>query len=211
MKIAIFIFDGITALDAIGPYESLARIADSEIVFVAKQTGTVRTGDGFLALRADTSIDDLHEADVLIIPGGHPRGLKVEVSDASLLSWIKRIDATTTWTCSVCTGSLILAATGLLSGRKVSTHWRAQDVLVRFSAIYSPDRTTVDGKYMTSAGVSAGIDMGLALCGELVGRDLAEAIELSMQYDPKPPYGTGDPTRFATPTRVKLMENQLRK
>ena len=153
MKIVIFIFDGITALDAIGPYESLSRIADSEIVFVAKQTGTVRTGDRFLGLRADTSIDDLHEADVLIIPGGHPRGLKVEVSNASLLSWIKRIDATTTWTCSVCTGSLILAATGLLSGRKVSTHWRARDALVRFNAIYSPDRTTVDGKYMTSAGV----------------------------------------------------------
>jgi transcriptional regulator GlxA family with amidase domain len=211
MKIAIFIFEGITALDAIGPYESLARIADSEIVFVAKQAGTIRTGDGFLALRADAGIADVHKADVLIIPGGHPRGLKAEISDTSLQSWIKHIDATTNWTCSVCTGSLILAATGLLSERKVSTHWRAQDALARFGAIYSLDRITVDGKYMTSAGVSAGIDMGLALCGELVGRDLAEAIELSMQYDPKPPFGTGDPEQFATSARVQLIENCLRK
>lgn len=210
MKIAIYIFEGITALDAIGPYESLARIADSEIVFVARQTGVVRTGDGFLALHADAGIADVHKADVLIIPGGHPRGLKAEISDANLQSWIKQIDATTSWTCSVCTGSLILAATGLLSGRKVSTHWRAQDVLARFDAVYSPDRITVDSKHMTSAGVSAGIDMGLALCGELVGRDLAEAIELSMQYDPKPPFGTGDPTQFATSERVKLIESCLR-
>jgi transcriptional regulator GlxA family with amidase domain len=211
MKIAIFIFDGITALDAIGPYESLARIAESEIVFVSKQAGTVRTGDGFLALHADAGIADVHEAEVLIIPGGHPRGLNVMMSDVGLQSWIKQIDAITSWTCSVCTGSLILAAAGLLSGRKVSTHWRAKEVLARFSANYSPDRVTVDGKYMTSAGVSAGIDMGLALCGELAGRNLTEAIELSMQYDPKPPFGTGDPSRFATPERVQLIEGGLRK
>jgi transcriptional regulator GlxA family with amidase domain len=209
MKIAIFLFDGITALDAIGPYESLARIAQSEIVFVAKQAGPIRTGDGFLALNADFALADLDNMDVLVIPGGHPRGLRAAIADTDLHAWIKAIDQTSRWTCSVCTGSLILGATGLLKGRKASTHWRAKDVLSRFDVTYSPDRVTIDGKYMTSAGVSAGIDMGLTLCGELAGREFGEAIELSMQYDPQPPFGTGDPTT-ATPDRVTLIEERLR-
>jgi transcriptional regulator GlxA family with amidase domain len=211
MKIAILLFDGITALDAIGPFESLARMPDCEIVFVARQQGVVRTGDGFLGLNADAAISDVDEADILLVPGGHPRGLKSALADVDLLSWIKRIDVKSRWTCSICTGSLILGAAGLLAGRAASTHWRARDVLARFGATYSPDRVTVDGKYMTSAGVSAGIDMGLALCGELAGRDLAEAIELSMQYDPQPPFGTGDPARFATPERIRLIETGLRR
>jgi transcriptional regulator GlxA family with amidase domain len=211
MRIAIFLFDGITALDAVGPYESLARIADSKIVFVARQAGPVRTGDGFLALGADAAIGDVHDADVLIIPGGHPRGLKAAIDDAELRSWIKQIDANSRWTCAVCTGSLILGAAGVLSGRKASTHWRAREALARFGVSYSSARVTVDGKYMSSAGVSAGIDMGLALCGELAGREMAEAIELSLQYDPQPPFGTGDPERFATSERIGLIESALRR
>lgn len=198
------------SLDAAGPYESLARIAESEIVFVAKNAGSVRTGDGFLALTADIGIGNLHTADVLIIPGGHSRGLKAAIADQELQTWVKEIDTRTRWTCSVCTGSLILGAAGLLSGRKASIHWRAKTILSNFGATYSPGRITVDGKYMSSAGVSAGIDMGLALCGEIAGRKLAEAIELSLQYDPHPPFGTGDPERSATPTRVNLIEHVLR-
>ena len=138
------------------------------------------------------------------------RGLTATIPDPEVQAWIKEVDATSRRTCSVCTGSLILGAAGVLDGRKASTHWRAKAALARFGAEYSPERVTIDGKYMTSAGVSAGIDMGLTLCGELVGRDMAEAIELSMQYDPLPPYGTGNAERFATPERVAMIENALR-
>jgi transcriptional regulator GlxA family with amidase domain len=209
MKIGIFLFDGITALDAVGPYESLARIAQSEIIFVAKQAGPIRTGDRFLSLNADFAIEDLDGVDVLVIPGGHPTGLRAAIADKDLHAWIKAVDQNSRWTCAVCTGALILSATGLLKGRRASTHWRARDVLSRFDVTYSSDRVTIDGKYMTSAGVSAGIDMGLTLCGELAGREFGKAIELSMQYDPQPPFGTGDPTT-ATPELIHLMENGLR-
>jgi len=199
-----------TALDAIGPYESLARIADAEIVLVAKHSGPVRTGDGFLALQADAEIAAVHGADVLIVPGGHRRGLTAAIPDPKVRAWIREVDATTRWTCSVCTGALILGAAGVLTGRKASTHWRAKDAPARYGADYSAARVTVDGKYMTSAGVSAGIDMGLTLCAELAGREVAEAIELSMQYAPEPPFGTGDAKRSATPERIRLIENVLR-
>lgn len=211
MQIVIFLFENVTALDAVGPYESLARIASAEIIFVAKRAGPVRTGDGFLALHADADITSVRTADILIVPGGHGRGLMTIMPDPAVHTWIREVDATSRWTCSVCTGSIILAAAGVLGGRKASTHWRAKAALGRFGTEYSPARVTKDGKYMTSAGVSAGIDMGLALCGELVGREVAEAIELSMQYDPAPPFGTGDAERFATPDRVQLIENVLRK
>jgi transcriptional regulator GlxA family with amidase domain len=211
MKIAIFLFDGITALDAIGPYESLARIANAEILFVAEKAGPVRTGDGFVALHADAEIGAVHTADVLIVPGGHPRGLTATIPDPRMQASIGAIDAKTRWTCSVCTGALILGSAGVLAGRKASTHWRAEDLLARYGADYSAARVTVDGKYMTSAGVSAGMDMGLALCVELAGREVAEAIELSMQYAPEPPFGSGDPQHSATPERIRLIENVLRR
>lgn len=210
MKIAIFLFEGLTVLDAVGPYESLARITDNQIVFVAKTAGAVRSGDGFLALHADVDIREVREADILIVPGGHRNGLMRTLTDPELLTWIRDIDMKSRWTCSVCTGSLILGAAGVLAGRKASTHWRAKDNLPRFGATYSSARVTIDGKYMTSAGVSAGVDMGLELCGLLAGRDIAEAIELSMQYQPRPPFGTGDAEAFATPERVRLIEEVLR-
>lgn len=210
MKIAIFRFDGITALDAVGPYESLARVAENEIVFVAKNAGSVRTDDGFFALTADIGIDNLHTADVLIVPGGHSRGLRVAIADRELQAWIKEVDTKTRWTCLVFTGLFIFGAAGLLSGRKVSTHWRAKTILGNFGATYSLGRITVDGKYVSSTGVSAGIDMGLALCGEIADRESAEAIELSLQYDPHPPFGTGDPERSVTPARVNLIQHVLR-
>lgn len=210
MNIVIFLFDGITALDAIGPYESLARIAATQILFVAREAGPVRTGDGFLALHADAGIDDVAAADLLIVPGGHRRGLAAVMADPASLAWIARIDATTRRTCSVCTGSLILGAAGLLAGRSAATHWRAKAALARHGASYSATRVAIDGKYVTSAGVSAGIDMGLALCRELAGDTIAQAIELSMHYDPQPPMGTGDPECFASPERIRLIETVLR-
>ncbi|MET0439863.1 MAG: DJ-1/PfpI family protein [Devosia sp.] len=210
LRVAIYLFDGVTALDAVGPFESLSRSPEIEVSFVGRQVGQVRTGNRALGLFVDHCIDDVEQADVLIVPGGGAPGLGEALADVKLHAWIRKIDATTRLTCSVCTGALILGAAGLLDRRRASTHWRARNALAGFSAIYSPDRVTHDGKYMTSAGVSAGIDLGLTVCGQLLGTELAEAIELSMQYDPTPPYGTGDPKRHATPERVRLVEDMLR-
>lgn len=210
LHVAIYLFDGITALDAVGPFESLSRSKDVEVTFVGREVGPVRTGNRALALMADRSIDDVEAADVLIMPGGGAPGLDDSLTNPDLHAWIRRIDATSTLTCSVCTGALILGAAGLLYGRRASTHWRAKAGLARFGATYSTERVMRDGKYISSAGVSAGIDLGLTLCGELLGTDLAQAIELSMQYDPKPPFGTGDPELHATAERVRMVEQMLR-
>ena len=204
MLILIYLFDGVTALDAVGPYESLSRLPEVEIRFVGRREGPVRTGDGFLALHADSAISAQMEAGMLIVPGGERGAVRRELEDEVLRAWIARLDATTVRTCSVCTGSLILGAAGLLKGRRASTHWAARDYLKHFGATYSGERVTEDGKYLTSAGVSAGIDLGLALCAEIAGRETAEAVQLSMEYDPAPPFDAGN---FAdsTPERLALV------
>jgi transcriptional regulator GlxA family with amidase domain len=204
MRILIYLFDGITALDAIGPYESLSRLPEVEIGFVARRSGPVRTGDTFLALNADTGIDEENEAGILIMPGGQREAVRRELGDEALRDWLVALDATTARTCSVCTGSLILAAAGLLKGRRASTHWGARDHLGHFGATYSSERVTEDGKYWTSAGVSAGIDLGLSLCAEIAGREMAEAVQLSMEYDPDPPFAAGN-FADATPERIALV------
>lgn len=209
MHISIFLFDGLTALDAVGPYEALQRLPECEIQFVGLTPGPKRTGDGRLALTADVAIADVSSADMVIVPGGTGAGLAPLLADAALADWLRRMDEVTTYTASVCSGAFILGAAGLLDGRRAATHWRAKGSLARFGARYSPDRVVFDGKYVTSAGVSAGIDMGLALCGRIAGRDVGEAVELSLQYDPQPPFGAGDPDT-ATPERLRLLEQRLR-
>ncbi|MEM8636719.1 MAG: DJ-1/PfpI family protein [Pseudomonadota bacterium] len=205
MKIVTYIYDGLTALDAIGPYEALSRIPEVECIFAGKCKTIVRTGDGFLGLNADIAIADIDTCDYLLLPGGNADGVRACMEDEELKTWIKHMDLVTKRTCAVCTGSLILAACGLLDGKTASTHWNAKDYLAHFGASYSADRISVDGKLMTSAGVSAGIDMGLLLCEELAGRSIAEAIELSMQYNPEPPYGTGDPAIVPESTTAVAM------
>jgi len=201
MRILIYLFDGITALDAVGPYESLSRLPEVEIGFVARRAGPVRTGDDFLSLHADSGIDKEAAADMLIVPGGQSDSVRRELGDEALRDWLKVLDAVTARTCSVCTGSLILGAAGLLNGRRAATHWGARDFLSRFGATYSGQRITEDGKYLTSAGVSAGIDLGLGLCAEIAGRETAEAVQLSMEYDPEPPFAAGS-FDDATPERI---------
>ncbi|MFN3944320.1 MAG: DJ-1/PfpI family protein [Allosphingosinicella sp.] len=205
MRILIYLFDGVTALDAIGPYESLSRLPDVDILFVARAQGPLRTGDGFLGLHADAAIGEAGAADMLIVPGGQRDAVAREARDPELLAWLRTIDAVTRRTCSVCTGAILLAAAGLLSGRRAATHWRARDILPKLGVRYSGERVTADGKYLTSAGVSAGIDMGLTLCAEIAGRELAEAAQLSMEYDPRPPFDAGD-HRTAGPERIALVE-----
>ncbi len=202
MRILIYLFDGITALDAVGPYELLSRLPEVEIGFVARRSGPVRTGDDFLSLHADSGIDEEHSADMLIVPGGQRDAVRASWATRRCGPGSPRSTPDTKRTCSVCTGSLILGAAGLLEGRRASTHWGARDYLAPFGATWSGERITEDGKYMTSAGVSAGIDLGLVLCAEIAGRDMAEAVQLSMEYDPAPPFGDAGSFAAATAERI---------
>ncbi|MFV0132580.1 DJ-1/PfpI family protein [Streptomyces sp. HMX87] len=193
MQIAIVLYDRFTALDAVGPYETLGRLPDADTVFVAERTGPVRTDTGNLALVADRSLAEVPAPDIVVVPGGP--GQSPQMENAALLDWLRAADATSVWTTSVCTGSLLLAAAGLLDGRRATSHWLALDHLKRFGAEPTGDRVVTDGKYVTAAGVSAGIDMGLTLLGRIAGDDHARAVQLLTEYDPQPPYDAGSPQK----------------
>ncbi|MFF8447612.1 DJ-1/PfpI family protein [Streptomyces leeuwenhoekii] len=193
MQIAIVLYDRFTALDAVGPYETLCRLPDAETVFVAERTGPVRTDTGSLALTADRTLDEVTAPDVVVVPGGP--GQSPQMENTALLDWLRTADAASTWTTSVCTGSLLLAAAGLLKGRRATSHWLALDHLRPFSAEPTGERVVTDGKYVTAAGVSAGIDMGLTLLGRIAGDDHARMVQLVTEYDPQPPYEAGSPLK----------------
>ncbi|MFD8432524.1 DJ-1/PfpI family protein [Streptomyces coelicoflavus] len=193
MQIAIVLFDRFTALDAVGPYETLCRTPDTETVFVAERTGPVRTDTGSLALTADRTLADVPAPDLVVVPGGP--GQDAQMDNGVLLDWLRTADATSTWTTSVCSGSLLLAAAGLLDGRRATSHWLALDLLKRYGAEPTGERVVTDGKYVTAAGVSAGIDMGLTLVGRIAGDEHAQAVQLLTEYDPQPPYGAGSPQK----------------
>lgn len=193
MQIAIVLFDRFTALDAVGPYETLGRLPDSETVFVAERSGPVRNETGNLALTADRTLAEVPHPDVVVVPGGP--GQTPQMDNQVLLDWLRAADATSTWTTSVCTGSLLLAAAGLLGGRRATSHWLALDVLKGFGVEPTGERVVFDGKYVTAAGVSSGIDMGLALLGRIAGDEHAQAVQLLTEYDPQPPYDAGSPQK----------------
>ncbi|WP_327173100.1 DJ-1/PfpI family protein [Streptomyces sp. NBC_01336] len=194
MQIAIVLFDRFTALDAVGPYEMLSRAPGAETVFVAESAGAVRNDSGgSLALVADRTLDDVPAPDLVIVPGGP--GQSAQMDNETLLGWLRRVDATSTWTTSVCTGSLLLAAAGLLTGRRATSHWLALDTLKTYGAEPTGERVVTDGKYVTAAGVSAGIDMGLTLLGRIAGDEHAQAVQLLAEYDPQPPYDAGSPEK----------------
>ncbi|MFD8305389.1 DJ-1/PfpI family protein [Streptomyces sp. NPDC059690] len=207
MQIAIVLYDGFTALDAVGPYETLGRLPDSETVFVAERTGPVRTDSAALALTADRTLAEVPRPDVVVVPGGP--GQSGQMDNEALLGWIRAADVTSTWTTSVCTGSLLLAAAGLLQGRRATSHWLALDELKRFGAEPTGERVVTDGKYVTAAGVSSGIDMGLALVGRISGDFVAQAVQLGIEYDPRPPYDAGAPEK-APAEVVELMRSRSR-
>ncbi|MBX9392614.1 DJ-1/PfpI family protein [Streptomyces sp. TRM72054] len=193
MQIAIVLYDGFTALDAVGPYETLGRLPDAETVFVAERTGPVRNDTGNLALTADRTLTDMPSPDIVVVPGGP--GQESQMANDTLLDWLRTADAGTTWTTSVCTGSLILAAAGLLRGRRATSHWLTLDELKPFGVEPTGERVVFDGKYVTAAGVSSGIDMGLTLLGRIAGDEHAQAVQLMTEYDPQPPYDAGSPRK----------------
>ncbi|MER5406094.1 DJ-1/PfpI family protein [Streptomyces sp. NPDC002769] len=193
MQIAIVLYDRFTALDAVGPYETLGRLPGAETVFVAERTGPVRNETGNLALTADRALDQVPDPDIVVVPGGP--GQTPQMENQVLLDWLRAADATSTWTTSVCTGSLLLAAAGLLDGRRATSHWLALGTLGEFGAEPTGERVVFDGKYVTAAGVSSGIDMGLHLLGRIAGDEHAQAVQLLTEYDPQPPYDAGSPQK----------------
>jgi transcriptional regulator GlxA family with amidase domain len=191
MNIAIVLYDKFTALDAIGPYEVLSRLPGADLEFVAAEPGPVRTDNGMLTLVAEHSLADAAQPDIVLVPGGP--GEVAARAGGPVLEWLREVDRTSTWTTSVCTGSLILAAAGLLDGKRATSHWLALEQLGRLGAQPVHERVVFDGKYATAAGVSAGIDMALALAARVAGDIVAQAIQLGIEYDPQPPFDAGSP------------------
>jgi transcriptional regulator GlxA family with amidase domain len=207
MNTAILLYDGFTALDAIGPYEVLSRLPGARVTFVAAEAGPVRTDNRMLAIDADAELTDVPAPDIVLVPGGP--GEVAARAGGPALEWLRAAHETSTWTTSVCTGSLILAAAGLLDGRRATGHWLAMDKLRELGADAVAERFVFDGKIVTAAGVSAGIDMALALAARIAGDDVAQAIQLGIEYDPHPPFDAGSPDT-APPGIVALLRARSR-
>jgi putative intracellular protease/amidase len=204
VDIVCLLFEGITALDIVGPYEVLQRLPEANVKFVAEKAGPIRTDNGFLALVADHALADVTSADVLVVPGGFAtRALE---TDTGLLEWIRAIDATTTWTTSVCTGSMLLAAAGLLEGKEATTHWASLERLQEYGAIPTGRRVVEQGKIITAAGVSSGIDMGLTLVARIAGDEYAQGVQLGIEYDPQPPFDSGSLEKAPAPVAEFMRE-----
>ena len=189
MEIAVALFEQVTALDAIGPYEVLQRLPDAEVCFVGHRTGEVRTDNGFLGLTVDRTFDEVPHPDILLVPGGI--GTRALVHDAAILDWIRSAHETSQFTTSVCTGSLLLAAAGVLDGLSATTHFSARQLLAKYGAKPSEDRVVIEGKVITAAGVSSGIDMALHLAERLTDATTSKALQLMIEYDPQPPHDAG--------------------
>ena len=204
MEIALFLYDQLAPLDAVGPYEVLRNVPGWDVRTVAKQAGPVRSEDGSLVLVADASIAEVTEPDVVLVPGG--TGSRAMMEDEEVLEWLRAVDRSTRWTTSVCTGSLVLGAAGLLEGRRATSNWLLLDVLPRFGADPVGGRFVEDGKVITAAGVTAGIDMALHLVSREVGPETAQAVQLGLEYDPDPPFDAGSPEK-APEAIVELVRN----
>lgn len=205
MDVVIPIFDGFTALDAVGPYEVLSRLPDATVIFAAAEPGPKRTETGMLALSADRALSELPHPDVIVVPGGF--GTRALVDDEPTLEWLREAHAHSTWTTSVCTGSLLLAAAGILDGLEATTHWMQMELLASLGATPVPRRIVEQGKVLTAAGVSAGIDMALLLAARIAGEEIARAIQLGIEYDPEPPFPGGSPAT-SPPEIVELVRGR---
>jgi transcriptional regulator GlxA family with amidase domain len=193
MRVAILIFEKLTVLDAIGPYEVLRSVPGWEVNFVAPEAGAVRADSGALGLVADQSIDELTDPDIVLVPGGE--GTRLLMEDERVLEWLRGVDASTKWTTSVCTGSLVLGAAGLLDAKRATSHWLYVDRLAEMGAEPVRERVVEDGKLVTAAGVASGIDMALHLVNREAGPEVAQAVQLAIEYDPDPPHDSGSPAK----------------
>ena len=200
MRIAIGLYEKFTSLDVMGPFQVLSSLPGAEVVFVAEKAGPIRDESGFLTVTAQASFGDLPDPDILLVGGGTITGTLVP--HHPIVGWIARAHPKTTWTTSVCTGSLLLAGAGVLKGVEATTHWAAMGDLANLGAVPVRERVVRRGKIVTAAGVSAGIDMGLTLAAAIEGPEFAQALQLIMEYDPAPPFDTGSPEK-AGPAAVE--------
>lgn len=206
MKIVFLLYDGMTALDLVGAHEILCRLPDAEVKRVAYASGRINTDSG-LILHADYELSDVSDADILFIPGaGNATTLQ---HYPEILNWTRFIHSQTTWTTSVCTGSLILGAAGILSGIKATSHWAALDRLRKWGAEPVEERIVQSGKIITAAGVSAGIDMALTLAAKISGENVAKALQLGIEYDPEPPFDSGSPKKADSKLLESLREKMM--
>lgn len=211
LQVAILLYPGVTALDAVGPWEVLSRIPDAEVRFVGKEVGPVSTEGGALLLGVTHTIGETTAPDLVLVPGGMTT--PGQMVDDDVLDWLREVHRTATWTASVCTGALILAAAGLLKGAPATTHWYKMGVLKIMGAKPQPEERIVhSGKIVTAAGVSAGIDLALWLAREIVGRERAEAIQLTIEYDPHPPVNAGHMSKASNETQrlaKEIMDDRM--
>lgn len=205
-EIAILVYDRITALDAVGPYEVLQRLPEARVHWVAPRPGRIGTDEGKLTLLAEERLEDVTRPDIVVVPGGF--GSDALLGDRRVLDWLRGVHETSRWTTSVCTGSLLLGAAGILKGLRATTHWAQLERLADFGAEPTPERVVFQGKVVTAAGVSSGIDMALALAAREAGEGLAQAIQLGIEYDPQPPFDAGSPQK-APPELVEAMRKRL--
>jgi putative intracellular protease/amidase len=193
MNIAIPLYEDFTALDAVGPNEILSRMPGATVTWLAAEAGPVRSDSGGLTIVADAAYEDVPHPDIVLVPGG--TGTHRILDDERILSWLREAHEHSTWTTSVCTGSLLLAAAGILDGVDATTHWTRTEKLERLGARYVKERVVQRGKIVTGAGVSAGIDMALVLAELIHGEDVAKALQLAAEYDPQPPFDAGTPEK----------------
>ncbi len=206
-QIAVLLYEDMTALDAVGPYEVLARLPGAEMRFVATRPGPITTDEG-LVLVADAGLDDVPAPDVVLVPGGP--GTLPALEDEAAVAWLRRVHETARWTTSVCTGSLLLGAAGVLQGRRATSHWILRDMLRQFGAEPVAERVVLQGDVITAAGVSAGIDMALRLAALEAGEDEARALQLVIEYDPDPPFDSGAFETADEDTRRRATEHMTR-
>jgi transcriptional regulator GlxA family with amidase domain len=210
-QVAILLYPGVTALDAVGPWEVLSRMPDTEVRFVGKEVGPVITEGGVLLLGVTHTVAETPSPDLVLAPGGATT--PSQMVDDEVLDWLRKVHDTTTWTASVCTGALILGSAGILKGLPATTHWYKMGVLKIMGAKPQPEERIVhSGKIVTAAGVSAGIDLALWLAREIVGRERAEAIQLTIEYDPHPPVNAGHMSKASNETQrlaKEIMDDRM--
>jgi transcriptional regulator GlxA family with amidase domain len=206
MQIALALYDRFTALDIVGPFQVLTELPGARTTFVAEQRGPVLDHTRTLSITATATFDETSAPDVIVVPGGFADATSADAEP--VIQWIRDVHPATTWTTSVCTGSLYLARAGVLDGVEAASHWGALDLLGSLGAVPSNERVVIRGKVATAAGVSAGIDLGLTLAAELAGIDIAKAIQLAIEYDPRPPFDAGSPAK-AGPEIVEVLATIL--
>lgn len=201
--VGLVLYPRFTALDIVGPFQTLVDVPGLEVFFVAAEKGPVVDHSGKLRMEATHSFDEVDALDVLVVPGGFA-DREIDRSDP-VVQFVEKIHPTTTWTTSVCTGSIFLAHAGILDGLTATTHWASYDRLEALGAIPTEQRVITQGKVITAAGVSSGIDMGLVLVAALQGDEMAKVIQLAIEYDPQPPFDAGAPSKVAPELRELVL------